>query len=249
METNNHTTIVESVAEKIKEGKIKMKSKSYFIVRAFFFATLAVLVLLFSIYIFSFIIFYARISGMWFLPQFGFTEFRDLFLALPWILILFSVAMVLLLEYFAEKIEFIYKHPALYSLLAIIVITGGVSFWLGFTPFHTTVLEAVNEGKLPFMAPLYQGYTAKKFMNFHHGIVSKINNDGFDIITPNGEDISVFTDGPRQDDIQEGNPIVIIGQRGGQKIHALKIKKTKENIDFFPMKERMQKIKDRLKEK
>src|SRR3990167_5968497 len=107
--------IPEQITEKIRAGDIKMKSKSYFMVMAVFFSLATVILFVFSIYMFSFIIFYLRISGILFLPQFGSVGIKSLFVSLPWVLISFSVLMILFLEFFAEKFEFIYKRPALYS--------------------------------------------------------------------------------------------------------------------------------------
>jgi hypothetical protein len=239
MESN----IGEKITQKIKEGKIRMKSKSYFMTRAVLFFSGIFLLVLFSIYLFSFIIFELRMSGIWFLSQFGFSGIKILFSSLPWILIIVAIATTIALEFFAEKIEFVYKRPAVYSLLGIILFTTGASFVIGFSHFHPTLLKAAKEGNLPLVGDFYQQYADPEFEDFHHGMVSKIHDGGFDIVTSHGENIFIAADPTLQKDIKEGNPIVIIGKKKNHRIKPFQFMRTHEDNSFFKNVRRMGEMK------
>src|SRR5205823_1531144 len=95
-----------NILDKIKEGKIKMKPRAYFIARTVFFALGVIILLLFLIYLASFIVFSLRVSGLVFLPGFGFSGVRILFGSLPWLLIFLAAALIVLLEFFGQQISF-----------------------------------------------------------------------------------------------------------------------------------------------
>ena len=225
--------IGETITEKIREGKIKMKSKAYFILRTLLLSASIIILLLFLVYLLSFIIFELRISGIWFLSQFGLSGIRMLLSSLPWFLIIISITMIVLLEFFAEKVEFVYKQPALYSLLGIIAVTITASFFIGTSPLHQTLLQAAEEGRLPLVGAFYQKYGALEFEDFHHGMVSEIQEDGFNMVTPRGERVFISVDQKFKDTLKAGNPILIIGKKQGHRIKASQFLKTNEDNRFF----------------
>jgi hypothetical protein len=240
MNTNNEKkSIQDSIVSDIKEGKIKMHSKAFFLARTSLLFLSIFIVFLFVVYLASFIIFSLRISGMWFLPSFGLTGFRVLFGSLPWLLILLAAAMVVLLEFFAEHISFIYKTPAVYSLLGIIGLVLFIAVIIGISPLHTRLFRGAREGGLSVIGSFYRGYGAPDSYDVHNGSIAQITQDGFVIETPNGEVLTVLASQPMKQNLEVGDLVIIIGSRSKSTIHALVLRKIDEDRNFFPAPGRM----------
>ncbi len=235
METNknNNNTLGNEILDKIKEGKIKMKSRSYFVMRAILFALGVCVLFLFVIYLISFIVFSLRVSGLVFLPGFGFFGLRILLGSLPWLLIILAGVLVIVLEVFAKHVSFVYKRPVVYSLLGIIGIVLITGFIIGFSPFHTSLFHNAREGRLPLIGQLYRGYGAPRFHNFHNGSIIEITSDGFTMETPNGETLSVVTSDVMKKDLSEDDKVLVIGERKGDTIQANVLRKIDEDSNFF----------------
>ena len=73
--------------EKITSGEIKMRPKTYFVLKAILIVLGIVFAVCFSLYIISFILFSLRSTGVLYLPGFGFPGIKAFFVMLPWILI------------------------------------------------------------------------------------------------------------------------------------------------------------------
>jgi len=244
MTTDNKNNIKNNVLNEIKSGEIKMKPRSYFMIRTLLFALGISVLFLFVIYIVSFIVFSLRISGIAFLPLFGFRGIRILFGSLPWLLLLLAVVLIIGLEVFAEHISFIYKRPIVYSLVVIIAIVLIAGFLLGISSFHSNLFYGAQEGHLPFIGSFYRGFGAPQFENIHHGIVSSLTNSGFVIETPNGEMFTVLSSSNGIKNVKDGDSVLVIGERKGNVIQASDVKKITEDLNFFPSHRRM--MKERL---
>jgi len=231
MENNNQQNpITQKVAQEIEKGKVKMKPRSYFIFRGILLSAGSVVVLLFIVYLVSFIIFSLRTSGLIFLPG-GFSSIGILFGALPWLLIGLAAFLVVILEAFAERFEFIHQRPLVYSLFVIIAVVLIGGFLIGNTPLHNLLLYSEQEGHLPFLGPLYHSFDSQ---NVHNGIVTQIAANGFTIQTPDTQVFNVILTSPTQkDDIGVGDTIIIVGPVNGNNIRADEIKKVEEDHDLF----------------
>lgn len=219
---NNSTK--DFVLDKIKEGKISMKPKARFVAQTLLLGLGLSVLLLFSVYIVSFITFSLRISGMVFLPGLGFMGLRILFGALPWILILLSVLLIILLEFFSGKIAFVYKRPAIYSLAVIIAIVLLAGIVIGFSQFHVKIFHAT---------PFYQELGAPKFKGFHTGIVLEKTEDGFIMKTPREEELNVFVKIKTRKQVEIGDMVLVVGKRQGDTIQAQDFRKIKQDRNFF----------------
>ncbi len=206
-----------------------MKSKAYFIVRTALFTLSVIALLLFLIYLVSFIVFSLRISGVWFLPTFGFFGIRTLLGSLPWLLILLVAALIVLLELFAGRISLVYKKPVVYSLFAIIAIVVTVGLVVGFSPLHAKLFHS----GLPFIGPLYQGYGTADFHNVHNGRISAITANGFTMETPNGNMLTVITNDAMKQGLKEGDYVLVVGAKTDSTIKATILKKIDQDSNFF----------------
>lgn len=230
--------LAKKLIEKIQNGNIKMRPKVYFVLRAILFAVLSLIILFFIIYLVSFIFFSLRLNGGWFLLAFGPTGFGKLLMALPWLLIIASIVLILILQLFAERISFVYRRPVFYSLLAIIAIVIATGFLIDRTPLNDQLFQRARQGNLPIIGPFYRDNSFRpQIPGVYNGIVASINNDGFSLTTSNGDTIKVITnsDNPRLlvTKIKVGDTLVVIGQKNGDVINAMDFRMINEDPNLF----------------
>src|SRR5581483_7039260 len=219
MEYNNQqNSITQKVAQEIQKGNVKMKPRSYFVFRGVLLVVGLLVILLFIAYLISFIMFSLKISGLVFLPRFGFSGIGVLIGSLPWLLIGLAAFLVIILEIFAERFEFIHQRPLVYSLFAIIamVLIGG--FLIGNTPLHNFLLYREQEGHFPILGQLYKNFDSP---DVHNGIVTQTAANGFTIQTPDTQTFNVvLTSLTQKDDIGIGDTIIVVGPVTGNAIRA-----------------------------
>ena len=235
-EKNNN--IEKKVSEKIKSGDIKMKSRSYFVLRTILLIAIIVILALFVIYLISFIIFSLHTSGAWFLPGFGFRDIGILIGSLPWLLIVLSIVLILVLEIFAERLSFVHHRPVVYSLVFIVAAVLLVSFFIGITPFHSSLFESAYDQHLPIIGQFYRSYGSPRIHNVSNGVVTELTDNGFTIETPNGETLNVILNSKNltalQSTIKVGDTIVVTGKENGSVIQASTVHKIQEDTNLFP---------------
>ncbi len=232
----NKKSISESVLSKIKEGKVKMHSRIYFIFRMILLVLGLVGISAAAIFLVSFIFFSMRQGGSLFLPQFGFSGIKILFLSLPWILIFGAVALIVTSEFFAKHFSFVYRSPILYSFSAIALVIILMGVILNFTPIHMNLFLSAQEGKLPFAGGFYREFGAPKISDVFYGSVLEIKDSGFIISTLREKELEVITDKNTRilnKNINENDNIIILGKKNGQTIHAFNVKKVDEKKGFF----------------
>ena len=83
--------ITGEVLEKIKSGQVKMRPKAHFVLKTALVALGFILIILFVLYLISFIVFTLRMSGIWFAPGFGLYGIKIFLFSLPWLLILIAI--------------------------------------------------------------------------------------------------------------------------------------------------------------
>ena len=238
--------ITGKVLEKIKNGKIKMRPKIYFILKAILVGLGVAVIAIFILYLISFIVFTLRMSGIWFAPGFGFYGVKIFLVSLPWLLILIAIILIIVLEILVKYFSFAYRRPILYSVLSIIMLVLLGSFALSQTKIHPYLFQKSQEKHLPVAGKFYRDFGAGKFRNAHRGVVSEITEKGFKIETPDNETLNIIitpeTRFPFGKDIKENDSIMILGGRDNGAVRAFGIRKVDDNLNYFPRKNRMQKI-------
>jgi hypothetical protein len=238
MDINNRQqkSIRDAVFEKIRSGGIKMNPKIYFVLKTILIIVGAFAVAVFILFLISFISFALRVSGVGFLPEFGFRGFGIFFSSFPWILILIAVVLILALMMLIKRFGFVYRKPILYSLLAIILIVFLGGFILDKTPLHSGLFLKAREGKLPLAGPIYRGFGMREFRGIHRGVVSEITENGFIIETPGGNKFTVIINADTKLlpnlEIKKGNQVVILGKEEKETINAVGIHKIDDNLNF-----------------
>ncbi len=222
----------DDVLESIKNKGIKMRPKWHFILRAVCAGTGGVILLLTLLYLASFIIFILHQTGVWFVPFFGFRGLYPFFASLPWILILFLIIFIIISEVLVKHYAFAYRLPLLYSALgvAFLAVVGGLI--IARTPLHGKLLNYEEGNRLPFTGHMYQRFGRQRFGTIHKGQILDIAENGFVMINQQGETVTVvmphgFRQGPGQNFLK-GDWVVVLGNRAGNVIQALGIKKVDE---------------------
>jgi len=210
----NEKSISETVLDEIKRGDIKMKPKIYFILRVFLLVLGIIAVSAFILYLISFIVFSLRVSGVWFLPGLGMLGVKLFLFSLPWLLIIISLLLIIILEILARYFKFVYQRPIIYSVLAIIIIIVLATFVIGKTQLHSGLMGRAQQGCLPLMGKFYRDYGVLKSQNMHKGIVLEIIGSGFIIEANRGRILKVIISSDTylsKKEIEKGDKIMVIG--------------------------------------
>lgn len=225
------------ILEKIKKQGLKMRPKSYFIFRTILFVLGIVLAFLFTIFIISFIVFTLRASGIWYFPAFGFRGLGLFFGSFPWLLIIFAIILVILLEIFAKKFSLVYRKPLVYSILGIIVIVFLIGIIISQTSLHRGLFMSAQQGKLPVFGPLYRSHFIMPPHNAFIGTVSDISDNGFQIKIEDGEALRVIisseTHFPFSNDVKEDDLVIVMGERENSTIKAFGVRKIEDNKGIY----------------
>ncbi len=237
--------ITDKVLEKIKSGRIKMRPKAHFVLKTVLAALGFILIILFVLYLISFIVFTLRMSGIWFAPGFGFYGIKIFLFSLPWLLILTAIILIIILEILVKYFSFAYRRPILYSILGIIALVFLGSFVIGQIKIHPYLFKKSQEKHLPVAGKFYRDFGAGKFRNTHRGIVSETTDNGFLIETRHNEILKIIitseTRFPFGKDIKENDSIMILGERDNCTVRAFGVRKVDDNLNNFPRKNHGQK--------
>ncbi len=227
--------ITGKVLEKIKSGRVKMRPKAHFVLKTALAALGFILIILFVLYLISFIVFTLRMSGIWFAPGFGFYGIKIFLVSLPWILISIAIILILILEILVKHFSFAYRRPILYSILGIITLALLGSFIIGQTRIHPRFFQQAQERNLPVAGKFYRDFGAGKFRNAHRGVVSEITDNGFKIETVRNETLNIIitpeTRFPFGKDIKENDIVMILGERDNCAVRAFGIRKVDDNLN------------------
>jgi hypothetical protein len=237
-EQEQKKSIKDLVLDRIKSGGIKMRPKIYFALKTLSIALGVLVVGFFLLFLISFITFSLRISGAWFLPGFGLRGFGAFLNDLPWLLILISALLIVVLEVLVKHFSFTYRRPILYSLLGIILVVLVGSFLVGETPLHPSLFQRAQEGRLPGIAPLYRDFGVPRLEDVDHGIVVEKTDNGFVIETPQGDKFTVVVS-PKtilspDSDVKEGDVVVVLGKLKDGVIQSFEIHKVEGDLRLFP---------------
>jgi hypothetical protein len=122
------------VLKRIDADNIQAYPKAHFTVRMILLIVIAVLILLVSICLFSYICFDVRMSG-------------DVF---PWTSLVLDIILVGMLQWLLRNFRFGYRIPVLYLLLALLVVTGIAGYVVyRETGFNEMLLREADQNRLP----------------------------------------------------------------------------------------------------
>lgn len=225
-ETQNDNSIKERVLEDIQSGKIIMRPRWHFILKATLLATGIILAFLTLLYLISFIIFSLRQTGLFFVPIFGSRGWFSFFRSLPWVLVSFSLLFIIVLEILVRRYSFAHRRPLLYSILGILVLVlvGGTFA----APWQERFFGSIKDSDIPIIGPFYRNFGMEYFDDVHRGIVVAVAPDGsFVLQEMRGATSTVFitqdTLFPSRTSFQIGDIVVVLGDEMHHQIQAFGI--------------------------
>ena len=217
-DTKETPSIRQGVLDAIKKGKIEMRPRWHFVLLSTLAALGMFIVLLTLLYIVSLSVFLLRDSGAWFAPSFGGRGWFSFLHSVPWLLILFIIVFVGILEILARRYRFVYRKPLLLSVAGILVLILAGGFAIAQTPFHRQMEFYAEHHMLP--PPLSMIYGAPFRMppppDVYHGTILTVTLDGFVIDDLNGAGTTTViitgkTRLPDGEDFSVGSEVVVVG--------------------------------------
>ena len=152
---NNINTASKKVLDKIRAHQVTMRPRFYFTLKSIALAVVAILTLLLTVSIGSFILYTIRTSYETSLLGFG-PSGLFIFLSLfPWPLLILDVICIMILEWMLRKFRFGYRSPLLYLLFVILVIILSASSVIDTDRVSDTVLRGAHDIELPIVGDFY----------------------------------------------------------------------------------------------
>ncbi len=235
MMKKDKSKIEERVISKIESGEIKMKSRKYFVFKAFVFFFSLLLLSLFLLYIGSLIVFVLRANDIFLFQGMGLKGWRAIFLSFPWYLVLLSFFLIVLLQIFGNKFRLVYRRPLFYSFIAIILFVILGSVLIERCSFHQTLYNRARQGEFSLGSGMYRHLGDIDLEHKYTGTVLDIKELQVIIKQKNNEifivNITRDTRGKRFfQDIVVGSEIVVIGKVEGNTIDANAIRKINDQV-------------------
>lgn len=208
------SSIHEQVEAAIKEGSVRMKPRWHFVLRGTLAVLGGVIIALLLLYLVSFIIFALRQTGVAVVPAFGLRGWLSFARHLPWLLIVFSLIFILLLELFVRRYQFAYRRPLFISALAIIGIVVAGGFVVANTSLHPQLLRYAQQHRLPVGERMYRDLDERRLADIYRGIIVATTSQGFIIEDRQGTSSILLTSStrqPRERELLPGDFVVIFG--------------------------------------
>lgn len=154
--THLELQIQNGVLEKIREGRVRMRPRAFFVARLTITILVATLVLVISALVISFIFFSLHESGEQFLLGFGSNGIITFLLLFPWATLLLDIVALFVLEWLLQSFKFGYRVSLLSIFLGIFVCSTVLGFLVILTPLHRTLLNQADQGALPLIGEMYE---------------------------------------------------------------------------------------------
>jgi hypothetical protein len=243
MDNNNEQkkSISDGIVAAAKTGRLKMRPKWHFVLRAVLWLAGVVVVTMVILYFLSLLMFLARETGIWVAPIFGWHGVLVFLVSIPWMLVLAVLFFVVVLEILVRRYSFAYRLPLLYSVIGalLLVVAGGII--LARTPLHGMLSHclpaerAFSGGQFakPSVPPcgtgLYHDLDARRFNNIHNGVIGNFFENGFVMIDRHREELLILVNKktrlPFGEDFSLGDTVVVVGDRRGDRVEAFGISK------------------------
>lgn len=181
-DTNENKDIKSLVLEKIQSGKINMRSHFYFVFGVTSLIVVAILILLISSLLMSFIFFSLIGSGKLFLLGFGFRGFMMFLILFPWSLLIIEIVLIVLLEWLIKKFKFGYHSSLSRLVFVILVVSILIGAIIDTTSLHKSVQHRAEQGDLPlpFVGDFYRGIRRPpRGQDIFRGVVSGVGTSSF----------------------------------------------------------------------
>lgn len=219
-----------------KSGKLKMRPRWHFVLRAALWVAGIAAAVLAALYFASLFLFISRETGIWLAPIFGWRGISVFLMSAPWMIILSVLVFVLVLEILVRRYGFAYRLPLLYSVLAVLLMVFAGAMLVAKTPLHENLSRCSRGDRLlapvhfpppPCGTGIYRDLGPRRFRDFHYGAVKNIAGEDIIIITRQHEDLIVKitpkTRLPFGAQFEVGDELAVMGKRRDDRVEALGI--------------------------
>lgn len=183
-----------NIVDQIEKGQVKMKPKSLLLLQSTMQVVGTATLLLLTIYLVSYVLFQAKISGAVHLTDFGADGVLDLLLSLPKIILLLTAIFFILLIWSYEQFPVGYRRPLLFSIFGVVLIVGVAGTVVYKTPLHAYFYEELRgQHQFHLLGPLYRKPLSPKLHNGAVGQVTMLNPEFFAITSPSGQVFTVIS--------------------------------------------------------
>lgn len=235
--TTRDYSLKKEVLATIKGEKVKMRTRSYFIVQSLLIILGIMLLAMFSIYGVSFLFFILRTSGLGLLPEFGLRGMRSFFVSFPWLLLIVALFFVVVLELAVKRHAFAYRRPLLYSAVSIAALTLLCGYVVAQTPLHQSFFERSQEHRLPLAGGMYRGYGMMRMHDARLGVITSINEKSFTISDKDEHILTILltqeTHFPFGGDLQKGDVVMVMGELEQGTIHAFGVRRVERDSEVM----------------
>jgi hypothetical protein len=145
----------QKVLAKIQAHELTMRPKLHFTLKSLALALVAIVILILSVSIGSFILFTIRASHQAALLGFGVSGYVLFFRFFPWTLLTLDILSIITLQWMLRKFRFGYKSPLLYLLLSIVAVTLLVSTVVDRSHGSDSILRGAHHHGIPFVGNLF----------------------------------------------------------------------------------------------
>ena len=145
----------QKVLDKIRARELSIRPRFYFTLKSIALITVAVLTLLLSVTIGSFILFSIRTSYVTSLLGFGPSGLAIFLTLFPWPLLFLDIASIVLLEWMLRKFRFGYRSPLLYLLFGLLILILSVSSLIDNGHVSDFLLRGARDRGVPIAGDFY----------------------------------------------------------------------------------------------
>lgn len=218
----------ERVLEQIKDGSVRMHSRSFFVLRTIAVLVAAVGVFILSAFLASFIFFSLEEGGEQFLLGFGFKGVMAYLILFPWPLLVLDILGIFILRFVLRGFRPVYGVS--FATVLGILVALSVAFALGInsTPLHDILEEHAGNDDLPLIGQLYsdvripdedKGEYRGKILSIDERVIV-IFSDDHDHDEDDGTHTVYVPESFDTSDLEVGDEIYVAGEREGDHIQA-----------------------------
>jgi hypothetical protein len=152
-----NSPVQRTVLEKIRDNQLTMRPRAFFTLQVVALIVVALLALLVSVFILSFILFSLRMSGQSLLLGYGSRGWYRFFALFPWGYLALDLFLLLGLEWLLRHFRFGYRRPIVYLLLGVLAVTISLSVLVDRgTRLHEKLLRQADGRMLPVFGNFYE---------------------------------------------------------------------------------------------
>jgi hypothetical protein len=179
--------MVDQLRERIEHGELKMRPKSYFILRGIGYTLIVVVLLLAITFLVSLIHYDLHHRGLWYLPNLGSAGWNLLLRMFPWTTFTLLVVLFIALRFAVFKMTAAYRYAEVGVFLLALVVIGLITLGVIQMKLHPTLIRIGSEQSTPLMKTIYPCIHEKLGTHVHVGRITEVRSDQVMMIDSSGE--------------------------------------------------------------